>query len=542
MSPRKQSRTIGKTRPGKSSSYHALSATEIRRFGRLADGLHIGFGLIDPSGTILYANSTFRNSLGIANSIASTKPVQEYLSGHGQRDFETALAQAHLSSVQGTFEILCEGGDLRTVEMSMSRRQRDDDDDDDSLWMLTRDVTEFLKVGKALHDSEDSLHLLSGRLMKAQDVERRRMARDLHDTTGQELAVILLSLTRLCKSIDTPGFDAKPVIEDAIGIVRKVEEEIRTLSYVLHPPMLDDLGLRSALGWYVEGFTKRSKIDVDLDIPDTIPRLSKDKEIAIFRVVQECLSNVLRHSGSPTACIRADAQNGHFRLSVEDSGRGFAAKPQRSLKPDKVTLGVGILGMRERLQQLGGFLDVDSKPAGTKITAGVPLEVEAERSADPLRFGEATAFATGEVSPEEGQEPIPRRRILIADDHELMRRGINNLLAGEADLEVCGEATDGFETIVKTGQLRPDLVILDLSIPKLGGFAVAQQIHQQHPSTKILVFTNHAYSPVKNLIQTLGCEGFVSKARASTDLIRGVRTVLGGHKYYEPESAQAHSA
>lgn len=520
-----------------------VSATEIRRFGRMADGLCMGFGLMDSSGAILYANSTFRNTLGIQNSSLPVKPVQEYLGATGRRDFETALAQVHLSSVQGTFEILCEGGDLRTVEVSMSRKQRDDDDDDDdSLWMLTHEVTEMLKTGKALHDTEDSLHLLSGRLMKAQDVERRRMARDLHDTTGQELAVILMSLNHLCKSIDTPGFNAKPAIEDAVGLVRKVEDEIRTLAYILHPPMLDELGLRSALGWYVEGFAKRSKIDVDLDIPATMPRLSKDKEIAIFRVVQECLSNVLRHSGSATARICADAQNGHLRLSVEDSGRGFAASPQRSVKHGKVTLGVGILGMRERLQQLGGFLDIESKPAGTKITAGVPLEAEEEAAAGRFRFGEGTDVATVKTNPEGAvHEPVPRRRILIADDHELMRRGINNLLAGEADLEICGEATDGFETVAKTGQLHPDLVILDLSMPKLGGFAVAQQLHQQHPSTKILVFTNHAYSHVRNLIHSIGCEGFVSKSRASTDLIRGVRTVLGGHKYYEPESAQAHS-
>ena len=528
MSSRKQSRTKGKRKLGKPSPGGVLGSAEIRRLGRLTDGLHIGFGQTDSSGAIRYANSTLKATLGIHNSFLSEKPLQGFLSASAHRDFEVALARAQRDLVQGTFEILSGSGDLRTIHASMFRGPRDRD----TIWILTHEVTELLKTGKALHETEDSLHLLSGRLMKAQDIERRRMARDLHDTTGQELAVILMSLMQLCKGLDNPGFNAKPIIEDAIGLVRRVENEIRTLSYVLHPPMLDELGLDAALNWYVEGFSKRSKIKVDLKIPSAMPRLSKDKEIAIFRVVQECLTNVLRHSGSATAQIDAQAQNGFLRLTVEDSGKGFSPSPPRGIQKDKITLGVGILGMRERLQQLGGFLNVDSTPAGTKIDAGVPLGVE--EGAGHFEFGERSEVGAGEAHPEAGgPEPNVRRRILIADDHELMRRGIHNLLAEEEDLEVCGEATDGFDTVVKTNQLHPDLVILDLSMPKLGGLSAAQQIHQQHPATKILVFTNHSYDQVQGLVRTMGCEGFVSKARAGTDLIRGVRTVLGGQKFYE---------
>jgi DNA-binding NarL/FixJ family response regulator len=132
-----------------------------------------------------------------------------------------------------------------------------------------------------------------------------------------------------------------------------------------------------------------------------------------------------------------------------------------------------------------------------------------------------------------------RRRILIADDHELMRRGLNDLLEGQNDLQVCGEATDGLEAVLKTRQLHPDLVIMDLSMPRLGGFSAAQQIRRLRPSTKILVFTNYPYSHVESMIRTLRCDAYVSKARASTDLIRAVRAVLDGDKFYDSEVVHA---
>ena len=127
---------------------------------------------------------------------------------------------------------------------------------------------------------------------------------------------------------------------------------------------------------------------------------------------------------------------------------------------------------------------------------------------------------------------------MIADDHELMRRGIQSLLQGQNDLEVCGEAIDGLEAINKVRQLSPDLVILDLSMPRIGGFSVAREIQQFHPGTKILVFTNHASNQVESVLRTLGCHGYVSKARASMDLIRGIRAVLAGNEFFNSEIIQ----
>jgi signal transduction histidine kinase len=352
-------------------------------FGTLADGLGIGLALSDSVGAIQYGNATFKSILGIhSDSHAWNGPtLLDRIASAGRHDFEIALAHAKLTPVDGNLELLSADGDLRTFRVSLNsfgKKGRDA-----GIWILAHEVTELLETGKALDHSQGSVHLLSARLMQAQDAERRRMARDLHDITGQELAVIMMSLTRLSMSLATPGFDANAEIAETVALARKVESEIRTLSYVLHPPMLDELGLKSALGWYIDGFTKRSKIAVEMLIPQTLPRLSRDKEIAIFRVVQESLTNVLKHANSGKARIRAEVKEGNLQLDVEDAGHGFRTQSLSSPNSQKVTPGVGILGMRERLQQLGGVLDIESTRAGTQVHVRVPLcESGADASAE----------------------------------------------------------------------------------------------------------------------------------------------------------------
>jgi signal transduction histidine kinase/ActR/RegA family two-component response regulator len=506
-------------------------------FGLLADGLGIGLALVDSGGDVRYCNATFNHALDFSPNAHgnSGSNLLDRLTSASRSDLVDALSRAKCFPVDGKFELLAQDGRLRTFHVSLSpssTRVRDR-----NIWILAHEVTELIEAGKALDDSKGSVSFLSARLMQAQDAERRRMARDLHDITGQELAVILMSLTRLSNGIGNPAFDAKAELAETVALVRKVENEIRTLSYLLHPPMLDELGLKSALGWYIEGFSKRSKIQVDLDIQEALPRLSRDKEIAIFRVVQESLTNVLRHAHSSTARIRAEAKSGRLLLYVEDSGQGFPARLLPAGKSEKVVPGVGIYGMRERLEQLGGVLTIESTPRGAQVCASVPLGGEA---GDPP--AEELASEMQVMTAEPAQPDGPPYRILIADDHELMRVGIHTLLDGQPDLEICGDAVDGFDAVAKARALKPDLVIMDLIMPRMGGFSAAQQIHGARPSTKILVFTNYSYGQVEAMIRTIGCDGYVSKSRASTDLILALRTVLGGDQFFDSRVVHSQSA
>jgi len=210
---------------------------------------------------------------------------------------------------------------------------------------------------------------LSARLLNAQDEERRRIARELHDSTGQNLTAALLNLRGMAESGALHDKE-RVAVEESGRILDEVHAEIRTLSYLLHPPLLDEVGLAPALRWYVDGFIKRSGIDVQLRAGADIGRLERDVEIALFRVVQECLTNVYRHSGSKTAEIHLTWLPEGLVLIVSDTGRGIGSEVAIGRSGD--ALGVGIAGMRARLNQLGGRLEIHSTAAGTTVSARLP--------------------------------------------------------------------------------------------------------------------------------------------------------------------------
>jgi signal transduction histidine kinase len=223
-----------------------------------------------------------------------------------------------------------------------------------------------------LDHANDSLRQLTGRLLNLQDEERRRIARELHDNAGQALSVLAMNLGavgedlgRLMKTAET--------VADSAGMVRQMSDDIRTMSYLLHPPLLDELGLAPALKWYVEGFAERSKIAVDLRCSSEIGRLPREVETAIFRIVQECLINIHRHSGSPTAAIQFDWVDDFVRLEVRDNGTGISPELRHQMETGG-TLGVGLRGMRERASQLGGSLEIsaDETRPGTCIMVRLP--------------------------------------------------------------------------------------------------------------------------------------------------------------------------
>jgi PAS domain S-box-containing protein len=226
----------------------------------------------------------------------------------------------------------------------------------------------------------DVVRELSARLLQIQDEERRRIARELHDSVGQMLAAVSMNLAHVHHEAAALSPDARKALEDNAGLLEQLSSEIRTISHLLHPPLLDEVGLQSALQWYIDGFSERSKIKVDLELPDDFGRLPRNLEITLFRVVQECLTNIHRHSGSSTAAIRVARSQNEVRLEVRDAGKGLPAEAQTSLSSGKLS-GVGLRGMHERLRQMGGHLDVQSNGNGTLIHATLPIEVIAPRQA-----------------------------------------------------------------------------------------------------------------------------------------------------------------
>jgi PAS domain S-box len=230
-----------------------------------------------------------------------------------------------------------------------------------------RDITERKRA-------EESLRDLSGRLLKMQDEERRRIARELHDSAGQILAALSMYLTPLANEPSAMVPKSIKALKDSLGLIDELTMEVRTISHLLHPPLLDEVGLSSALRLYLEGFADRSKIKVDLEIPDDFGRLSQELETAIFRIVQESVTNIHRHSGSPVARIHISRLGGEVSVEVEDQGKGIPME-KRSAMASTGMVGVGIRGMRERIRQLGGTLEIkcDSNERGTLIVALLPI-------------------------------------------------------------------------------------------------------------------------------------------------------------------------
>ena len=229
--------------------------------------------------------------------------------------------------------------------------------------------------------ANESLRDLSARLLQSQDEERRRLARELHDSVGQLLAGLSMNLANVRNDFERLNKTAT-ALTDSEELGQEMSNEVRTISHLLHPPLLDETGLESALRWYVDGFAQRSNIKVDLDLPPNLGRLPREMEITAFRVVQECLTNIHRHSQSPTAIIRLHHLDGEVFLQISDSGKGMPQEQREKIALNG-TPGVGIRGMRERVRQLGGTLQVESNGTGTSLTVRLPIPEKPILSEDP---------------------------------------------------------------------------------------------------------------------------------------------------------------
>ena len=224
------------------------------------------------------------------------------------------------------------------------------------------------KQAAAVELTNKRLRQLSASLMHSQDEERRRIARELHDSVGQYLTALGMILGGVRQSVRDLPQNVLDQLEEAVQAIRACTMEVRTISHLLHPPLLEELGLASAARWYVQGFAERSGIQVQLEIPENLHRLGDDVELVLFRVLQESLTNVHRHSASKTAVVRIGSDSQQVWLEVRDGGKGIPQGKRNALRP-----GVGISGMQERVRELAGALEFGSDGAGTQVKAVIPL-------------------------------------------------------------------------------------------------------------------------------------------------------------------------
>jgi len=286
----------------------------------------------------------------------------------GQRSDELARVRIETAVREGgtTFEWLHKRADDGTsfpAEVNLSSLSVDDT-------VLALAVVHDVTARKR---AEQDLRALSAELMRSQDEERRRIGRDLHDSTGQTLAALELGLAQLMNDSRPSAAERRELLEHCAALATQCSTEIRTASYLLHPPLLDELGLLSALRWLADGFRQRTSLEVRLDLPTGIERLPPDHELSLFRIAQEALTNVHRHAESPWVAIRLKAQSDSVMLEIEDGGRGIACTGQAGTAGEAPPLGVGLAGMRERISQIGGTFSVESAGVGTRVRTIIPI-------------------------------------------------------------------------------------------------------------------------------------------------------------------------
>jgi len=322
-----------------------------------------------------------RDILGQRLDILIPERFREIHRQHLSRFAESSQQTLIMSERQPVFGLRKDGSEFPLVA-SISRL---DIEGEKIFTAILRDITEEVRAKEELRRSHDELEVrveertaelqkLSNRLVHLQDEERRRIARELHDGTTQSLIALNMDLAAVTKMLPELDPKAQRKLDEAKELVKRCMDEIRTVSYLLHPPLLDDVGLELALQTYVEGFSTRSGIQVTLQLVQGLGRLPKETEVAIFRIVQEGLANIHRHAQSSTADIRLGLDAGDLRLEIADQGRGI---PQGILRNTNGA-GVGLPGMRERVRQLGGRCEIESGNGGTTIRIVLPASSLAE--------------------------------------------------------------------------------------------------------------------------------------------------------------------
>lgn len=325
-------------------------------------------GLARADGQLAYLNHAGRSLLGLTDDEPIAQlALADLVSPSSRDDFiEHSLPAAKQRGVWSGEGFLRR---LSGLEMPVSQvivARYTEDGRVDSLAAIMRDLTDQKQA-------ENAMSLLAGALMRSQDDERRRIGRELHDSTAQALAALEIELSRMQRQAGGAETPAGANLTPCVRLAKQCSQEIRTMSYLLHPPLLDEMGLVSAVRWFLDGFAQRSGIEVTFKATENFDRLPDQIELTLFRVVQECLSNIHRSSGSKTARVELVREKRSVRLEVSDEGRGIPPEVLAEFQRVGVSTGVGLSGMRERVRQLRGTFQLEPGSPGTRIWIMLPV-------------------------------------------------------------------------------------------------------------------------------------------------------------------------
>jgi PAS domain S-box-containing protein len=356
-----------------SAAYQAVNFFASRRqFAAIVESSDDAIVSKDLNGVILSWNAGAQRIFGYSSEEAIGRPITTIIPQELQQEERQIIERLRNGERVDHFETVRLSKDGSRVDVSLTISPiRNAQGQVIGASKIARDISERRRFEEALKESE-----FSARLLRIQDEDRRRIARELHDGVGQLLAAASMNVAMVAKERNKLSPDAARRVEENGSILQQASADIRTVSYLLHPPLLDEIGLRSALEWYVEGFAERSKVAARLECPEDLVRLPQDTELVVFRIAQECLINIHRHSNSSSALVRLSSSEGTLTMEVRDNGLGIDQEIQAKIASGK-TPGVGLRGMRERVVAIGGTFVIESTTSGTSVLVTLPLQKEA---------------------------------------------------------------------------------------------------------------------------------------------------------------------
>jgi PAS domain S-box-containing protein len=483
----------------RNAAYERALRESEERFRSAMNNMAEGLYTIDAQGLVTYINPAAEAMFGWPSAELMGKKMHDVT--HYKHPDGTPFPSAECAGLQ----VLQKGIELREHEDVFIRKDGafflvifsssplKSDGKTVGVVVCFRDDTKRRKAEAALRqeleDATGKLRELSSRLLQTQDEERRRIARELHDGVGQLIVALNLNLSKVNSEKERLSPGARECLEENARLIDQASQEIRTMSHLLHPPLLDEVGLESALRWYGDGFAERSKIAVTMDLaPGFSEGLPRELSLSLFRIVQECLTNVHRHSGSATAFVRIRRSAGEISLEVKDEGKGIPAEIHSKISSG-ASAGVGLRGMRERIRQFGGRLEVASDRKGTRIIAVLPVPGLTDGQ-EALSFQPASAAIKSNGTANHHRDAAT---ILLIDDE------VAGLLPRKLLLESAGYqvivARSGAEGIRIFEDNRIDAVILDYWMSGMKGTAVAEELKRINPGVPIVVLSGMSDLP-----------------------------------------------
>jgi signal transduction histidine kinase len=365
--------------------------------------------------------------------------------------------------------------------------------------LVTKRTQELLHTQARLRTMAHTLTLTEQR-------ERKRMAGELHDYLAQLLVLGKMKLSNIHAQVQSIGGSAATLFQEIDNTFSKALDYTRTLMAELSPPVLHELGLPTALQWLADQM-KKNRLTVEVRLGTSQLPLPESQALLLFHSVRELLLNVAKHAGTQQAVLTLDVADQELRITVRDRGKGFNIS---ALEPSEPGHQFGLFSIKERMEELGGWLRVESTPGqGTMVTLGLPFTA-AIPSPDRLEDD-------GQVSPRE-IKAAGVRRVLLVDDHAMVRQGLRAILDHYPDLSIIGEAADGREAVSIAGKREPDVIIMDINMPRMDGIEATKRIKNDHPGTVIIAVSVNDTPHLRQSMQQAGASAFVSKEEAGERL------------------------